>query len=175
MEKSDPNERKIVYKGISSTMKEPYESEAFSDLLKSVENDKRDGLVNVVISDREVGTLRVECGRIYVNEIVDQTPQELELLRKYPVYWRIAMRALMEKYVDTVADDAIEDTSFVRKVREDPDNRKVDGQQFILLIWDRYWNVSSRFKGDSKDGIYIVGERNVWEEGDKNSFNEHNY
>jgi len=107
-----------------------------------------------------------------LNEIVDQTPQELELLKKYSVYGRIALKSLMEKYVDTVANDAIEDTAFLNGIRADPDNRKVDEQHFILLLWDRYWNVVSRFKGDSKDGIYILSERNFWEEGDTNSFSE---
>ena len=171
MEGTSDEERKIVYRGISSSVKEPYENESFSGLLGAIESERRDGLVNVVISDREVGTLRVEGGKVYINEIVDQTPQELELLRKYPVYVRIAMRALMEKYVDSIANDAIEDDAFLKKIKEDPDNRKVDGQTFILLLWDRYWNVSSRFRGDSKDGIYLISERNVWDEGDKNTFN----
>jgi hypothetical protein len=171
MEKSDPEERKITYKGISSSVRVPYENESFDKLLNVLETEKKDGLVNVVISDREVGTLRIEGGKIYLNEIVDQTPQELDLLRKYPVYGRIAMRSLMEKYIDSIADDAIEDTDFLNRIKNDPDNRRIDGQHFILLIWDRYWNVSSRFRGDSKDGIYIVSERNIWNESDKNSFN----
>lgn len=171
MEGTSDEERKIVYKGISSSVKEPYENESFSGLLSAIESERKDGLVNVVISDREVGTLRVEGGKVYINEIVDQTPQELELLRKYPVYGRIALRALMEKYVDSVANDAIEDDTFLEKIKKDPDNRKVDGQNFILLLWDRYWNVSSRFRGDSKDGIYLISERNVWDEGDRNTFN----
>ncbi|MCL5874841.1 MAG: hypothetical protein M1161_05855 [Candidatus Thermoplasmatota archaeon] len=172
MDRSDGEDHKIVYTGISSSVKAPYENESFPGLLNEIESEKREGLVNLVISDREVGTLRIEGGRIYLNEIVDQTPQELELLRKYPVYGRIALRALMEKYVDTVADDSIEDIDFLNEIRSDPDNRKVDGQRFILLLWDRYWNVSSRFRGDAKDGIYVTSERNVWEEKDGNSFNK---
>jgi hypothetical protein len=172
MDNSEGEDRKIFYKGISSSIKAPYESESFAGLLNTIESEKKDGLVNVVISDREVGTLRIEAGRVYLNEIVDQTPQELELLKKYPVFGKIALKALMEKYVDTVADDAIEDIAFLEKVRSDPDNRKVDGQYFILLLWDRYWNVTSRFRGDAKDGIYVVSERNVWEEGDGNSFSK---
>ena len=172
MERTDEEERKIVYTGLATYAKDPYVSESFADLLKVLESDKRDGLVNVVIADREVGTLRIETGKIFLNEIVDQTPQELGLLKKYPVYGRIAMKSLMEKYIDTIANDAIEDTAFLNGIRSDPDKRKVDEQNFILLLWDRYWNVFSRFKGDSKDGIYIVSERNIWDEGDTNSFNE---
>lgn len=171
MDQPDSEERKIVYKGISSSVKEPYVNESFVGLLGSLEADRKDGLVNLIISDREVGTLRVDGGRIYLNEIVDQTPQEIEVLRKYPVYWRVALRSLMEKYVDTVADDVIEDVDFLKEIRADPDNRRIDNQHFILLLWDRYWNVTSRFRGDAKDGIYIVSERNVWDEGDQNSFN----
>lgn len=171
MDQPDTERRKIVYKGISTSVKVPYENESFAGLLSTVEVEKKDGLVNIVISDREVGTLRVELGKIYLNEIVDQTPQELDLLKKYPVYGRIALKSLMEKYVDTVADDAIEDDGFLKEIRSDPDNRRVDNQRFILLLWDRYWNVSSRFRGDAKDGIYVVSERNVWDENDKNSFN----
>ncbi|MGC8562366.1 MAG: hypothetical protein ACP5UZ_02970 [Thermoplasmata archaeon] len=171
MEGTNDEERKIFYKGISSSVKEPYENESFGGLLSTIESERKDGLVNLVISDREVGTLRIEGGKVYINEIVDQTPQELELLKKYPVYGRIALRALMEKYVDSIADDTIEDDAFLEKIRLDPDNRKVDGQSFILLLWDRYWNVSSRFRGDSKDGIYLISERNIWDEKDKNTFN----
>ncbi|MCL4333316.1 MAG: hypothetical protein M1290_04830 [Candidatus Thermoplasmatota archaeon] len=170
MERSEDEERKVVYRGISSSMKVPYENESFAELLSKIESEKKDGLVNIVISDREVGTLRIEGGKVYLNEIVDQTPQELELLKKYPVFGRIALRAMMEKYVDTIADDSIEDTAFLNKIRGDPENRKVDSQHFILLIWDRYWNVTSRFRGDSKDGIYVESERNVWDENDGNSF-----
>ena len=34
--------------------KDPYVSESFADLLKVLESDKRDGLVNVVIADMEL-------------------------------------------------------------------------------------------------------------------------
>jgi len=141
MERSDEEERKIVYTGLATYAKDPYVSDSFADLLKVLESEKKDGLVNIIIADREVGTLRIEAGRIYLNEIVDQTPQELGLLNKYPVYGRIAMKSLMEKYIDTVANDSIEDIAFINGIRNDPDNRKVDEQNFILLLWDRYWNV----------------------------------
>ena len=171
MEGSDTEERKIFYKGVSTSVKEPFVNESFAGLLSALESDKKEGLVNIVISDREVGTLRIEGGKIYLNEIVDQTPQETELLKKYPVYGRIALKSLMEKYVDTVAEDAIEDLAFLEGIKSSPDKRRVDDQHFILLLWDRYWNVTSRFRGDARDGIYIVSERNVWDERDNNSFN----
>ena len=48
--------------------KDPYVSESFADLLKVLESEKRDGLVNIVIADREVGTLRIETGKIFLND-----------------------------------------------------------------------------------------------------------
>jgi hypothetical protein len=170
MEGSGSEERKITYEGFSTSTKEPLQSETLKGLLDALESDKRDALVKIVIAEREVGTLRIENRKIYLNEVVDETPPEIEVLNKYPVYDKIAMKSLMEKYVDTIAEDAIEDISFLDSIRKNPEKRKTDDQHFILLLWDRYWNVYSRFKGDSKDGIYVISERNIWEEGDKNTF-----
>lgn len=171
MEGSDSEERKISYKGFSTSSNEPYESENLIGLLDILEEEKKDALVRIMISDREVGALRIESRKVFLNEIVDETPQEVEILKKYPVYERIALRSLMEKYIDTIANDAIEDVSFLERIRKDPDKRKTDDQRFILLLWDRYWNVLSRFRGDTKDGIYIISERNVWDGNDSNTFN----
>ncbi|MGC8645736.1 MAG: hypothetical protein ACP5UO_05710 [Thermoplasmata archaeon] len=167
----NPQVRSIPYRAISTYLPLPIDRPTLDLLLSAIEEEKKDGLVKIMISEREVATLRVESRRIYINEIVDNTPQETEKLRKYPVYDRIALRALMEKYVDTITGDSIEDLDFLDAVKNDSGKRKADGQRFILLLWDRYWDVLSRFKGDSSDGIYIISERDVWDEGDRNTFN----
>ncbi|MEM0126821.1 MAG: hypothetical protein QXS30_01375 [Thermoplasmatales archaeon] len=166
-----PGTRVIPYRGFSTYSKVPIEGVSIENLLSKVEEEREDGLVRITIGEREVASLRIDNRRIYINEIVDCTPTEVESLRKYPVYYVTALKSLMEKYIDTVSGDAIEDLNFLDSIKKNPEIRKADGQKFILLLWDRYWDVRSRFNGDSYDGIYIIGERDVWDEKDRNTFN----
>ncbi|MEM0128471.1 MAG: hypothetical protein QXO03_05255 [Thermoplasmatales archaeon] len=166
-----PGPRAIPYRGFSTFSKLPIEDISIERLVSTIEEEKKDGLVKIMISEREVGTLRIENKRIYINEMVDFTPLELENLRKYPVYHITALKSLMEKYVDSISGDAIEDLNFLDSLKKNPEMRKADGQKFILLLWDRYWEVRSRFNGDASDGIYIISERDVWDEKDRNTFN----
>jgi hypothetical protein len=168
---SNPQSRVIPYRAISTFLPQPIERPTLDLVLSSIEEEKKDGLVKIMISEREVCTLRIENRRIYINEIVDNTPQELEKLRKYPVFDRISLKAMVEKYIDSLSGDSIEDLGFIDSLKSNPDNRKADGQKFILILWDRYWNVLTRFRGDASDGIYIISERDVWDEKDRNTFN----
>lgn len=170
MTDADAEERKIKYKGVTTFSVSPFESETLRGLLDQIENERQEGIVKIVISDREVGSLRIENRRVSILEIVDETPQEIQVIRKYPVYARISLKALTEKYMDSVADDLIEDIAFIEETKSSGENRNVDNQEFILLLWDRYWNVRTRFRGDSKDGIYLISERDIYSENDKNTF-----
>lgn len=170
MEESEPTERKIKYKGVSPIAIDLFENETLTGLLEALEADKKDGLLRIMISEREVGTLRIENKKIYIQEVVDETPQEIEILKKYSVYGPISLKAIFDKYLDSIADDLVEDTKFLEKIRKEGESRNPDNREFILLLWGRYWNVSSRFHGDSKDGIYLVSERDIYKEGDENTF-----
>jgi hypothetical protein len=170
MTDKEDGERKILYRAVVTFSMNPIESESLADLLKIIEEDRQDGIVKIMISEREVGSLRIENKKIFILELVDETPQEVDVVKKYPVYDRISMKALLDKYLDSIAGDMIEDNGFIENVRSLGNKRNPDNQQFILLLWNRYWNVLSRFRGDSKDGIYLIGERDIYREGDRNTF-----
>ncbi|MCL4412774.1 MAG: hypothetical protein M1526_05420 [Candidatus Thermoplasmatota archaeon] len=158
------------YRALGTFLKTPLENEDFSTLMSLLKENRQDGIVILEIGDREVCALRIENGRIYLNEMVDETVSELDVLREFPVYDKIALKSMVAKYLEALTGDLIEDNGFLNSVKNERDKITENGIEFILDVWGRFWNVRTRFNGDSKDGIYILNERDVYSESDDNTF-----
>lgn len=129
---------------------------------------QRDSLIKIKIGDREVCGIKNECGKIYVNDVEELTKSELDILSSFPVHYNVTFRAIMEKYRDCLNGNNIEDLEFIRRIRND---ERIDGAVIIMQLWDRFWNVRIRARGDTKDGIYLLEERDIFKSEDKNTFN----
>ncbi len=158
------------YRAVATFLKTAIEDEKFENLLKLINDNKEDGVVMIKIGDRDVCSLKIEGRRIYIDQIIDETKNELDALIHYPVSDKIALRSLVQKYVESLREDIIEDTDFINQIREIDDVNEHD-LKFILNLWGRFWEIKTRFIGDSMDGIYIIKERDVYDEKDRNTLN----
>ncbi len=173
MNEVNPRVRVPKYKAIATFLKIPLEDEKFENLVKMINENKEDGIVMIRIGDRDVCSLKIEGRKIYINEIIDETRNELENMIQFPVSNRVALRSVIMKYIESIQEDIIEDIDFIEKVKEGKEEIDEDNLKFILNIWDRFWEVRTRFRGDSNDGIYITKERDVYDENDLNTLNGH--
>lgn len=173
MNEAYPKVRVPKYRAIATFLKIPLEDEKFETLIKQVNENKEDGIVMIKIGDREVCSLRIEGKRVFINEIIDETKNELDVISQFPVSHRVVLRSLIMKYIESLQKDIIEDSDFLKLVKEDNKEIDEDNLKFILNVWGRFWEVRTRFRGDSNDGIYIIRERDVYDENDKNTLNIH--
>ncbi len=164
---SDSREYPPKYRAISTTSPNV---ERFEDFRGAIEYCKtqKDSLIKIQIGDREVCGIRNECGKIYINDVEELTGPELNELLSIPVYHKVAIRALLEKYRDAIAGSDVEDIDFIEKMKK---GETLDGKIFIMELWERYWDVKARVRGDAMDGIYLVRERDVYSSQDRNTFN----
>jgi hypothetical protein len=144
--------------------------EKFENFKDAIEYCKtlKESLSKIDIGDREVCTIKNECGRLYISEAVELTKPELDVLHEIPVYHKIAFKSLLEKYASVYSDKPIEDLSFIKELRG---GKPLDGLRMILELWNRYWEVRIRLRGDNRDGFYIIKERDVLDPDDKNTLN----
>lgn len=169
MNEVKPPSRVPKYRASATFLKSPIEDENFESLIRAINDNKEDGIVLIKIGDRDVCSLRIDGKKIYINEVLDETKNELSIISQFPVSDKVALRAMVLKYIETLQDDTIEDTDFIRKVKDGNDEIDEDNISFILNIWGRFWDVRTRFRGDTKDGIYIEKERDIYDENDKNT------
>ncbi len=141
--------------------------ENFKDALDYCKKLK-DSLSKIDIGDREVCTIRNECGRLYISEAVELTKPEIDSLQEIPVYYKVALKALLEKYASTYLDKPIEDLTFIKELMA---GKSLDGLSMILELWNRYWEVRIRLRGDNRDGFYIIRSRDVLDPKDQNTLN----
>lgn len=157
------------YRASATFLKGPIEDENFESLIKTIVENKDDGIVMIKIGDRDVCSLKIDGKKIYINEVIDETRNELSVISQFPVNDKVALRAMVVKYIETLQDDMIEDTEFIKKVKSRSEGINEDNLSFILSLWGRFWDIRTRFRGDTKDGIYIEKERDIYAENDKNT------
>jgi len=159
------------YRAVSTFLKMPLEDEKFESLIEQINENKDDGIVIIKIGDRDVCSLKIEGKKVFINEIIDETKNELDVISQFPVSYRVVLKSLIMKYIESLQEDIIEDSDFLKMIKENNEEVNEDNLKFILNVWGRFWEVRTRFRGDSNDGIYIIKERDVYDENDKNTLN----